>query len=48
MEETEVTGKKEKLVAYELVLVTADNQDVEVKVSPEGKILEDTGAKKQN
>jgi hypothetical protein len=47
MEETEVHGKNEKIAAYEVVLVTADNQDVEVKVSPEGKILEDTGAKKR-
>jgi hypothetical protein len=46
MEETEVKGKDEKLAAYEVVLVTADNKDVEVKVSPEGKILEDTGAEK--
>jgi hypothetical protein len=46
MEETEVKGKDEKLAAYEIVLVTADKKDVEVKVSPEGKILEDTGAEK--
>jgi hypothetical protein len=46
MEETEVKGKDEKLAAYELVLVTADKKDVEVKVSPAGEILEDTGAEK--
>lgn len=46
MEETEVKGKEEKLSAYEVVLVTADNKNVEVRVSPDGKILEDTGAKK--
>jgi hypothetical protein len=46
MEETEVKGKDEKLSAYEVVLVTADKKEVEVKVSPEGKILEDTGDKK--
>ena len=46
MEETEVKGKDEKLSAYEVVLVTADKKDVEVRVSPDGKILEDTGAKK--
>ena len=46
MEETEVQGKDEKLAAYEVVLVTADKKDVEVKVSPDGKILEDTGAVK--
>ena len=44
MEETEVTGKDEKLSAYEVVLVTADKKDVEVRLSPDGKILEDTGA----
>jgi hypothetical protein len=43
MEETEVMGKAEKLSAYEVVLVTADKKDVEVRLSPEGKILEDTG-----
>jgi len=44
MEETEVTGKDEKLSAYEVVLVTADKKDAEVRLSPDGKILEDTGA----
>jgi len=46
MEETEVKGKEEKLSAYEVVLDTADKKEVEVRVSPEGKILEDTGAEK--
>ena len=46
MEETEVKGKDEKISAYEVVLETADKKDVEVRVSPEGKILEDTGAEK--
>jgi hypothetical protein len=46
MEETEVKGKDEKLAAYEVVLMTADKKEVEVKVSPDGKILEDTGAEK--
>lgn len=46
MAETEVTGKKEKLSAYEVVLVTANKKEVEVRLSPDGKILEDTGAKK--
>jgi hypothetical protein len=45
MEETEVKGKEEKLSAYEVVLVTADKKDVEVRLSRDGKILEDTGAK---
>jgi hypothetical protein len=44
MEETEVKGKVEKLSAYEVVLVTADKKEAEVRVSPEGRILEDTGA----
>jgi putative PepSY-like beta-lactamase-inhibitor len=43
MEETEVKGKEEKLSAYEVVLVTADKKDVELRLSPDGKILEDTG-----
>jgi hypothetical protein len=46
MEETEVTGKEEKLVAYEVVLITADKKDVELKVAPDGTILEDSGAEK--
>ena len=46
MEEKEVHGKDEKLSAYEVVLVTADKKEVEVRVSPEGKILEDMGAAK--
>jgi Putative beta-lactamase-inhibitor-like, PepSY-like len=45
MEETEVKGRDEKLSAYEVVLVTADKKDVEVRLSPDGKVLEDTGAK---
>src|SRR5438445_11523923 len=47
MEETEVKGKGDKLSAYEVVLATADKKKVEVRVSPEGKILEDTGTKKE-
>ena len=46
MEETEVKGKDEGLSAYEVVLETADKKEVEVRVSPKGDILEDTGAKK--
>jgi hypothetical protein len=48
MEETEVKGKDEKLVAYEVVLETAEKKEVEVKVSTEGKILEDTGEEKKD
>lgn len=47
MEETEVKGKDEKVVAYEVVLETADKKEVEVKVSKDGKILEDSGAEKK-
>jgi hypothetical protein len=46
MEETEVKGQSEKLSAYEVVLTTSDQKDVEVRLSPSGRILEDTGAKK--
>jgi hypothetical protein len=42
MEETEVKGKEEKLFAYEVVLVTADKKGVELKLSPDGKILEES------
>jgi hypothetical protein len=45
MEETAVNGSDEKLSAYEVVLATAEKKQVEVRVSPAGKILEDTGAK---
>jgi hypothetical protein len=41
MEETEVTGKDEKLAAYEVVVETADKKNVELKLSPDGKILEE-------
>jgi hypothetical protein len=45
MEETAVKGKEEKLSAFEVVLLTASKRSVEVTLSPDGKILEDTGAK---
>lgn len=48
MEETEVKGKDEKLSAYEVVLVTVDRKEAELRLSPDGKILEDTGAKKED
>ena len=41
MEETEVKGKDEKLSAYEVVLVTADMKLVEIRLAPDGKILEE-------
>jgi len=46
MQETEVNGSEEKLSAYEVVIVTADKRELELRLSPAGKILEDTGAKK--
>lgn len=46
MEETEVMGRDEKRSAYEVILMTGDKKDVEVRVSPEGEILEDTGSNK--
>ena len=46
MEETEVSGKNEKLSAYEVVILTADKKNEELRLSPDGKILEDTGATK--
>ena len=45
MKETEVKGKSERTSAYEVVMVQAAGQDVEVRVSPAGKILEDTTGK---
>src|SRR5262249_22500163 len=47
MEVTEVKGKEEKLEGYEIVLETADKKEVEVMVAPDGKILEDSGEKKE-
>jgi len=43
MEETEVTSTSEKLAAYEVVLVTAGKKEVELRLSPDGTVLEDTG-----
>jgi hypothetical protein len=47
MEITEVLGKAERLEGYEIMLTTADRREVEVTVAPDGKIVEDTGAKKE-
>jgi hypothetical protein len=47
MECTEIKGKEEKLEGYEINLVTADKKEIEVTVSPEGKILEDSSEKKE-
>ena len=46
MEETEVKGADERLSAYEVVLVTADKKDIEVRLSPDGTILEEAAAEK--
>lgn len=46
MEITAVTEGKEALEAYEVVLETADNKEVEVAVAPDGEILEDSGEEK--
>ena len=43
---TAVTGKAEELEGYEITLTTAHKQDVEVTVAPGGKIVEDSGVKK--
>ena len=45
MEETEVNGKDEKLSAYEVVLVTANKKHVELILTPDGKVLQDSGAR---
>lgn len=42
MEETEVKGTAEKVSAYEIVLATRGKNDVEVRVSPDGRLLDDT------
>lgn len=46
MEETEVTSKGEKLAAYEIVITTSDKKTIEVRISPDGEILEDSGEAK--
>src|SRR5262245_30433243 len=47
MEITEVKGKDEKLEGYEIVLETADKKEQEITIAPDGKILEDSGEKKE-
>src|SRR5262249_52409809 len=47
MEMTDVKGKVETLHGYEITLRTAENQEVEVTIAPDGKILEDSGDKKK-
>jgi len=43
MEEKEVQGTTDRLSAYEVVLATAEGKEAEVRVSPDGQILEDSG-----
>jgi preprotein translocase subunit SecD len=47
MEITEIKDKKEVHGGFEIVLETADKKEVEVTVAKDGKILEDSGAKKE-
>ena len=47
MEVTEIKAGKEMLEGYEINLQTADKKKVEVTISPDGKILEDSGEKKE-
>ncbi len=47
MEITEIMDKKEVHGGFEIVLETAEKKEVEVTVSKEGKILEDSGEKKE-
>src|SRR5262245_62003135 len=47
MEITEIKDRKEVHGGFEIVLETADKKSVEVTVSRDGKILEDTGEKKE-
>lgn len=47
MEITEIKDGKDSLEGYEIVLDSADKQEVEVTVAPDGKILEDSGETKE-
>ena len=47
MEITEIKDKKEVHGGFEIVLTTADNKEVEVTIAKDGKIGEDSGAKKE-
>lgn len=47
MEITDIKDKKEVAGGYEVILETADKTEVEVTVSGEGKILEDSSEKKE-
>lgn len=47
MEITAVMDGKDTVEGYEIVLETVDRKEVEVTVAPDGKIIEDSGEKKQ-
>jgi hypothetical protein len=47
MKITKVEGQKETLHGFEIIVTTADNREIEVTVAPDGKVLEDGGAKKE-
>ena len=47
MEITEIKEKKEVHGGFEIVLETADKKEVEVTIAKDGKVLEDSGAKKE-
>jgi hypothetical protein len=43
---TAVKDGRDALEGYEIVLETADRKGVEVRVAPNGEVLEDSGEKK--
>ena len=47
MQVTEVKDGKEELEGYEIVLQTTDNKEEEITISPDGRVLEDTGTEKK-
>ena len=47
MKITKVDGQQETLHGFEIIVTTADNREIEVTVAPDGKVLEDGGAKKE-
>ena len=48
MKITEIKDKKETPGGFEITLDTTDKKEVEVTVSPEGKIVEDSGEEKKD
>jgi hypothetical protein len=48
MELTDIKGKKEVHGGFEIIVETADKKKVEVTVAKDGKIREDSGAKKED